>query len=272
MWPFSKKQSEQPSDVPADDVATEEAVVATENTASATAEHGPFDGDSVDIASFDFSDFADGLLDLGSLRIPLPRPSEVQVEMGPEGPRMMHIVTQVGRVTPVAFAATNSGGLWAESVADILTGMRGDGLDATTEVGPWGEEIVGVTDHATIRMIGVEGPRWLLRVTLASPKEHTQAMAELGREIIARTFVYRGEQPMMAGTVLPVIMPAELAEQVQRAMQERAEHVATQEAAAEQTPAPEVTPSPEPLAQRDAGTALEQMRSAEDAADAAEQR
>ena len=80
---------------------------------------GPFDGDSVDIETFDFSDFSIGVLDLGSLRIPLPKESQVQVEMGEQGPRMLHIVTKVGRITPVAFAAPRKPGQWAESVEEI---------------------------------------------------------------------------------------------------------------------------------------------------------
>lgn len=256
MWPFKKNSAtEEELDV--------EAPVTPEP--DPTPDRGPFNGDSVEITDFDFSDFSDGTLDLGSIKVPMPRPSEVQVEMGPDGPRMVHIVTKVGRITPVAFASTASGGLWQESVTDIIAGMRNDGLEATTEQGPWGEEVVGVTEHATIRMIGVEGDRWTLRVTLAAPNEFANDLAELGREVVARTFVYRGEQPMMAGTVLPVVMPAPLVEQVQKAMAERA--------AAAQQPAP--APVPEPAApveptpnttdlSHDEGSALEQMQQRSD--------
>lgn len=248
MWPFSKKEEpvEQPSPEPIEQTVHED-----------VPDRGPFDGDTVDIAEFDFSDFCDGMLDLGSIRIPMPRPSEVQVEMGPEGPRMVHIVTKVGRVTPVAFASTRSGGLWEESTKDILAGMQRDGLDAKVVEGPWGPEIVGTTEHATIRMVGVEGDRWTLRVTLAAPNESADELAALGREMIARTFVYRGDGPMMAGNVLPVVMPAPLVEQVQQAMQERAAA-----AQAEQQVAPAADPQrPEqPEATPDDGSALQQMQ------------
>lgn len=43
-------------------------------------ETGPFDGDSVDITQFDFSDFANGVLNLGSMQLPLPKSSQVQVK------------------------------------------------------------------------------------------------------------------------------------------------------------------------------------------------
>lgn len=288
MWPFSKDNDEAPTqEFPA--VVSPETSNAPEASNGADPNRGPFDGDSVDIADFDFSDFSDGILDLGSVKLPMPRPSEVQVEMGPDGPRMVHVVTKVGRVTPVAFASSISGGLWDESTAEILAGMRTDGLDAVIEDGPWGPEIVGKTEHATIRMIGVEGNRWTLRMTLAAPNETAEDLKDLGREIVARTFVYRGENPMMAGTVLPVVMPAPLVEQVERAIKERAAQAETAQhqparpkAAPQQPSQPEVTQQqpaqPEPVApvsapepdpfplhgiQQDSGSALQQMQARE---------
>ncbi|MBI8989040.1 DUF3710 domain-containing protein [Corynebacterium meridianum] len=182
---------------------------------------GPFDGGSVDIGQFDFSDFADGVLNLGSLAVPLPRGSEVQVEMGPNGPRMLHIITAYGRITPVAFAAPRSAGQWRESTKEIAEGMRGDGLTVHIEHGPWGREVVGAAGEAAIRIIGVDGPRWMLRMTLAAPSGSADELAQLGRDVTARTFVYRGDGPMPAGQSLPVALPEALAKQVTQAMQER---------------------------------------------------
>lgn len=181
-------------------------------------ESGPFDGDKVDIQEFDFSDFAEGILNLGSIQLPLPKGSQVQVEMGEQGPRMLHVVTEFGRITPVAFAAPNSGGMWEESSDEIAEGMRGDGMPATYEEGPWGREVVGRGDNGVIRIIGVEGPRWLYRVTLAAPHGKEDQLADLAREIIARSFIYRGTAPVLAGNSLPVELPAQLAAQLQQAM------------------------------------------------------
>lgn len=183
---------------------------------------GPFDGDSVEIEDFDFTDFSDVTLNLGSMRIPMPKGTQVQVEMGDEGPKMVHIVTPSGRFTPVAFAAPRTGGLWEESAAEIAEGMRSEGMPVRFEQGPWGKEIVGTGTNGVIRIIGVEGPRWLFRVTLAAPTGREDAMAQLGRETIARSFVYRGEDPVLAGNSLPVTLPEQLALQVQQAVAARA--------------------------------------------------
>ncbi|OFL99768.1 hypothetical protein HMPREF2724_10050 [Corynebacterium sp. HMSC071F07] len=257
MWPFSKKKSDSQSDnsqdaetrVPADEVPAADNVSAEEGAAQSdvsaaptdapaapagfnaySVEHdavggemGPFDGDQVNIQDFDFEDFSVGLLDLGSMRIPLPKGTQVQVEMGEQGPKMLHIVSQHGRMTPVAFAAPRKPGQWAESATDIINGLTRDGFEAHGEDGPWGTEIVGTNPNGEIRIIGVDGPRWMYRLTLAAPAGKQEQLAELGREVFARTFIYRGEDPILAGNSLPVTLPQQLAEQVQQAMKQRAE-------------------------------------------------
>ena len=183
---------------------------------------GPFDGDNVDIEDFDFSDFSNVTLNLGSIRVPLPKESQVQVEMGEQGPKMVHVVTRYGRITPVAFAAPRTGGLWEESSQEIIEGMRAEGMPVEIQQGPWGQEIVGTGTNGVIRIIGVEGPRWLYRVTLAAPTGSEDQLAEIGRETIARSFVYRGEDPILAGNSLQVVLPAQLAQQVQAAAEAKA--------------------------------------------------
>lgn len=246
LWPFGKKKREQQAT--AENGAAQETAEATtaENVdgtvapsepapAAATAdesaapEHdavnsgtGPFDGDSVDIEEFDFSDFSAGTLNLGSMKLALPKDSQVQVEMGDQGPKMLHVVTTFGRITPVAFAAPRSGSQWQEASQEIAEGMRKENLKVTVETGPWGHEIVGDSPNGgAIRIIGVDGPRWMLRMTLASPSDKADELAALGREVTARTFVYRGDEPVLAGSSLPVALPAQLAQQVQEAVQKR---------------------------------------------------
>ncbi|MCS5479106.1 DUF3710 domain-containing protein [Corynebacterium sp. YIM 101645] len=239
LWPFGKKKDDQPTEAPdSEPVSTYNdappevpATVEVPRHDAVDGDTGPFDGDSVDIAGFDFSDFAQGVLDLGSMRIALPRNSQVQVEMGETGPRMIHIVTEFGRLTPVAFAAPTSAGQWAESTEQITQGMIGDGLETDIEQGPWGPEIIGQGENGIIRVIGVEGPRWMLRMTTTAPHDKAGDMRDIAREITARTFVYRGDNPVLAGNSLPVILPKELVAQVQQAMEQRAQNISRAEAA-----------------------------------------
>ncbi|WP_018295663.1 DUF3710 domain-containing protein [Corynebacterium lubricantis] len=270
LWPFGKKSSEKSSeDTPASEpeVASAESTEASLNNEAPVAqpdpaekganeteaplasgvsegfEHdpvngnvGPFDGDSVEFNDFDFSDFGVSVLNLGSLRIPLPKDTQVQVEMGDQGPKMLHIVTRHGRITPVAFAAPSSGGQWERSVEEISDGMRQQGMPTKMELGPWGREVVGTGVNGSIRIIGVDGPRWMLRMTLASPEGKEVELATLGRELTARVFVYRGNDPILAGNSLPVILPQQLAQQVQQAVQQRAQQPAQGQPAQQQMP------------------------------------
>lgn len=248
LWPFGKKQ-----DQPHDTGTAEEAESTYEEPTPEVPESvepqavdgdtGPFDGDTVNIAEFDFSDFSLGILDLGSMRIPLPKTSQVQVEMGEQGPKMVHIVTEFGRITPVVFAAPTSAGQWAEASELIVQGMTADGLTVEVEQGPWGPEVVGSGKHGTIRVIGVEGPRWMVRMTTTAPTGREEGLRDLAREVTARTFVYRGDEPILAGNSLPVVLPKQLVSQVQQAMEQRAADI--RQAQANQAQAAQGTPEGE---------------------------
>lgn len=229
---------------------------------------GPFDGDSVDIEEFDFSDFSTSTINLGSMKIPLPKESQVQVEMGEQGPKMLHIVTTSGRITPVAFAAPRTSSQWREAAKEIAEGMRGEGLEVAVEMGPWGREVVGTGNNGIIRIIGIDGPRWMLRMTLAAPKDKAEDLAVIGREITARTFVYRGDDPVLAGSSLPVALPTQLAQQVQQALQQRAQQQqqgqqnpqAQQAQQARQAPQRQPAPSLSPEEQQALQEAEESLR------------
>lgn len=234
LWPFAKKKDERPIDsveavtpeaeagAPADAEAMDSIPAAPVHDAVG-GDSGPFDGDTNDIEEFDFSDFSAGVLNLGSIKIALPKKSQVQVEMGEAGPKMVHLVTEFGRVTPVAFAAPRSAGQWEESNKEILQGMKSEGLTVETEQGPWGTEIVASGENGVVRVIGVDGPRWMLRMTATAPFDRAEGLRDLAREITARSFVYRGEDPVLAGNALPVVLPQQLVAQVQQAMQQRAQ-------------------------------------------------
>ena len=247
LWPFGKKKqndqepaaptpapAEQPvADAPAERAAVQDGPAASVEHDAVTGTTGPFDGDNVNIDDFDFSDFASGVLDLGSMKLAIPQGAQVQVEMGEKGPKMLHLVTTSGRVTPVAFAAPTQGGQWETASQEILDGMRGEGSDADFEAGPWGREVVASANNNVMRIIGIDGPRWMLRLTVAAPQDKADSAADIARDIAARTFVYRGNDPVLAGNSLPVVMPAPLVEQVKKAMEQRAQQNQTNQQAAQ---------------------------------------
>lgn len=195
-----------------------------------TPDFGPYDGDSVDFREFDFSDFAKGGLDLGSMMIPIPHNAEVQVEMGQNGPQMVHVLTPFGRITPVAFAAPRNGDLWQESVQDIVSGMERDGLSTELFEGPWGTEISATAANGKMHVMGVQGPRWMIRFTLAGPTDRAEELVKLSREILGRTFVNRGKDPIPAGNALSVTIPQSMAEALREQMEQHAQAQAAESA------------------------------------------
>lgn len=253
MWPFGKKkqkseeanaEAEAVSTAASESAASESAASesaeadAAETSAQASAKDtqagGPFDIGSAKPTEFDFSDFAKASLNLGSMLLPIPHEGDIQVEMGPDGPTMLHVATQHGRVTPVAFAAPTSGGLWEESAQEIKEGLESDGLDVRIEQGPWGSEVVGSTADMELRIIGYDGPRWMLRMTASGPSSSAEELANLARGVMARSFVSRGDNPMPAGQPLPITLPAAMAEQIRAAYQQQTQQA--QAAQAENNP------------------------------------
>ncbi|WP_420099091.1 DUF3710 domain-containing protein [Corynebacterium sp.] len=242
MWPFTRKNdgadpvgTEKPEGTgvsgapgPTEPSVSADSGAAASGDGSSAPTHdpvngdfGPFDGDKVDYSTFDYSDFAKSGLDLGSLRVPVPHDGEVQVEMGPKGPQMIHILTPFGRLTPVALAAPRTGRQWEESIPEVTEGMSADGLEVEVTKSLWGPEVVGTMKAGTMRVIGVDGPRWMLRMTLAGPADKADQLAELAYEVISRTFVYRGQEPLPAGQSLPVTIPAAMAEELRKVIEQR---------------------------------------------------
>lgn len=237
MWPFGKKKNDDTATAAdqaagaaeADQAAATadtaidagaDAAPASEQAAAGTAlptESGPFDVADAKPEEFDFSDFAKASVNLGSVLLAVPHAGDIQVEMGPQGPTMLHVVTTAGRITPVAFAAPTSGGLWETSSREIAEGLSNDGLQVHLEEGPWGDEVVGVRGDMQMRIIGADGPRWMMRLTLAGPVASADELADIGRGVMARCFVSRGNNPMPAGQPLPVTLPVQMAEQIRQA-------------------------------------------------------
>ena len=170
---------------------------------------GPFDEDEA-------PDDGIGRLDLGSVRLPVPEQSQVQVEMDPSGPlRAVHVVTPNGRHTVSAYAAPRSSGLWGEVARELSEQLHNDGARVRRESGPWGIELVAFVNNVLLRFVGVDGPRWMLRAVAAGPKEQSAKAAEELRNLVRDTVVVRGQLPMPVRTPLPLTLPEEIAQQVQ---------------------------------------------------------
>lgn len=166
---------------------------------------GPWDVDDDDIPDEPF-------LDLGGLKIPSRQDVYVRVAVSPQDQSQVLGVTAVYKSSSVqlsAIAAPKSMGLWDSIRQGFL-----DGTDGAQEVdGVFGKEVelqVQVPDQkATIpaRIVGVDGPRWMLRGIFTGPAAREGEEKKVLDEFFASTVVDRGNEPIAPRDPIPLIMP-----------------------------------------------------------------
>jgi hypothetical protein len=179
-----------------------------------------FEGDLFEYAGPHDVDEApdDGItrLDLGSIRLPVPEGAQLQVEMDQnKAVRAVHVVTPVGQLTVNAYAAPKSGGLWREVSTELAEQLRGDGATVRTAKGEWGLELLAAVGEVSLRFVGVDGPRWMLRGVVAGPPEVAEDSAHALYDLVRGTVVVRGNQPMPVRTPLPVELPPAIAQHIE---------------------------------------------------------
>lgn len=161
----------------------------------------------------------DGLsrLDLGSVRLPVPDGAQLQVELDQANGsvRAVHVVTPAGQLTVNAYAAPKSGGQWDEVCGELAEQLRTDGAKVRSAKGEWGQELVAALGEVSLRFVGVDGPRWMLRGVAAGPPDLAEQSAHALYDLVRGTVVVRGAQPMPVRTPLPVELPPAIAEHIQ---------------------------------------------------------
>jgi hypothetical protein len=178
------------------------------------------DGDDADLLAdgpFDSEDLpADDVerVDLGSLLIaPEPdRELRLQVDEASGAVQSVQIVGPDGAVELRAFAAPRHGDLWTEVRPQIAAEVAQAGGTATERQGPWGPELlleVGPRggQRQLTRMVGINGPRWMLRCQLVGAAAQQPEQSAAWEDTIRRVAVHRGAHAMPVGEALEVTMP-----------------------------------------------------------------
>lgn len=115
-----------------------------------------------------------------------------------------------------AFAAARSGGLWDEVRADLIEEVERLGGNYVAIDGPFGPELQirvpvtlpdGEDGFQPSRIIGVEGPRWLLRGTLLGDAALNPSDEGLLVEAFRDTIVVRGGEPKAPREPLLIAVP-----------------------------------------------------------------
>jgi uncharacterized protein DUF3710 len=117
-----------------------------------------------------------------------------------------------------AFAAPRSGGIWDEVRQDIASEAAKRGGTATEIDGEFGTELKVVVPVQTpdgrqatqqSRIVGVEGPRWLLRGTFLGKSAQDADPDGLVEAAFRDVIVVRGDAAMSPREMVPMQMPSQ---------------------------------------------------------------
>ena len=172
---------------------------------------GPFDVDDLPAGDGE-------RVDLGSLLL-LPdgqRELRIQVDESTGAVESVLLAGPDGALDIRAFAAPRNGDLWSDVRPQIAGEMAQRGGTATEREGRWGTELLcqlptrrpdGTAAMQPSRVIGINGPRWMLRATLLGRPALEAETSGAWEDAIATIAVRRGDGAMPVGDVLPIRLP-----------------------------------------------------------------
>jgi len=207
---FRRKKADDEAEVngaedPSDDRGLDEPVGPRAN--------GPWDVSEVTIDEDDTS-----RVDLGSLLITPREGLDIQLQVDEASGQVVAVLLagETGAVELRAFAAPRNGDIWPDVRRHVAAEVARMGGTATEVEGVHGTEMKvtltvpredGQRVQQSSRVVGIPGPRWLLRATLfgrpaVEHREDGDVETAL-REVV----VVRGSSPIPPGDALPLTMP-----------------------------------------------------------------
>jgi hypothetical protein len=169
----------------------------------------------------DIADVADDgveRVDLGSILVPPVEGRELrmQVEEKSGAVQAVLLAGQDGALEFQAFAAPRGGDLWSEVRPQIAADIARRGGTATEREGRFGTELVcqvpvtlpeGRSGTQPSRIIGVNGPRWMLRASLLGRPALDPDNAGDWDDALAQIVVRRGDEARPVGEPLGLQLP-----------------------------------------------------------------
>lgn len=186
-------------------------------------EHGPWDVEDENVPDYD------EYLDMGSYYLPFLKGIELRVKANRATQQVLGTTITYGSssVEIEAFAAPKTLGLWDDVRADLIEANK----DAKEVEGVFGTELalpVTVKGGRKVltRIVGVDGPRWMLR-GIFSGKAATDPEGEEAKalnQFFADIVVERGDDPLAPRDLIPMHPPVAPAERkAAKAVAEEAE-------------------------------------------------
>jgi hypothetical protein len=192
---------------------TDEPTVVEETVVEGVRHQGPWD------SSERTPDAEHTYVDLGRLQVRVRPGINVQMPTDGDGKDIgsVVLVTDDAALELRAFAAARSGGLWDEVRDDLILEVERLNGECDQVDGPFGPELrikvpVDLPDGGKgfqpSRIIGVEGPRWLLRATFLGDAGLNPDDEGLLMQAFRDVIVVRGPEPRIPREALLLTLPA----------------------------------------------------------------
>ena len=163
-------------------------------------------------------------VDLGALVITGRPELEVRLQVDETSGAVMAVLlaSEDGALELRPFAASRHHEMWEDVRAEIVADLQRQGAHANEVDGPYGKALHFVMQGQTedgqmvqqpTLLLGIDGPRWMLRVTAyggPATEWHSDGLLETAlRDIV----VVRGDHPLPPGDPLPLQLPPEATRQ-----------------------------------------------------------
>lgn len=199
---FRRKKSDEPEEEPT-----------PEETPEGPRAQGPWDASEVTLVENDPE-----RVDLGGLLLTPREGLELQLQVDEGSGQVIAVILagETGAVELRAFAAPRHGDIWADVRRQVAAEIARMGGTATESEGPYGTEVAvsltvdrgdGQRVQQTSKVIGIPGPRWLLRATLFGRPALQHLEDGDVEQAIRDVVVVRGTTPIPPGDALPLTMP-----------------------------------------------------------------
>lgn len=170
--------------------------------------HGPWD--------ITQAESLDNYVDFGPVLVPVITGLEISLlgTAGFDAPVVLRLILQTYEAQIMVFAAGNSPGLAVTSLDELCEQIIGSGGVANQCNGRWGREahcqvpMVGRPSKTEpLRVICIDGPRWMLRITLRGAAAQTGLAAGPFDNLIDGLIVRRGDSLVVPGDALVFSVP-----------------------------------------------------------------
>nr|NLD40393.1 DUF3710 domain-containing protein [Actinomycetales bacterium] len=156
-------------------------------------------------------------VDLGAFRIP-KRPGmtlRLELERTSRVPVAATVTIGDSALQLQAFAAPRTASLWEEIRPELVASAKEAGGQVDDVPGEFGRELIahmpvttpGGSGTRTVRFVGVDGPRWMVRAVFSGPAAVNTEAAEELESVLHGLVVVRGTQARPPREVLPLTVP-----------------------------------------------------------------